>query len=534
MEKVPSGHYSKSVYINHTKNKEARMSIDRNMTQHRVSELAERIESAFLRSGPESFRNLPLAYALNDVSITPGYSEIHPNDVDLGTVLGPVTLNVPFLSAPMDMVTGGDMATALAAFGGCGIVYRTQKPKDQLDWIAEALRRRPCLVGNPVELRPDATVSDAQRILEERGFSTIPVVAEDGVFLGLLFTRDVSFSWHEDEPVSKWMKKVGDLKTADIRTPFVDIRDRLRNEQECSVLPVVDDGRLAGLYFMKDVVDADPAMHEGKPLVGMAISDAEEDIAKRVVPALELGIGVVVIDSSHGNCRSVIDQVSRLRKAIGDRRVCVVAGNVADVDGYIRLSLAGADVVKLGIGPGSICTTSEGTGVGFPMFSLITLIAFARRCMRSEGMECGGIIADGGIGTSGDAVKALAAGADAVMAGKMFAASHESISYLTHGMTKDRRVMYRGMASADAIKSRSASGRYGSRKRAPEGVAGYVQSRGRMHEWFPLTLELVRGGFAHTGSRTLSDLQSYFLKKKVSAVILTSAGREQNSPRVAE
>ncbi|NTW14395.1 MAG: IMP dehydrogenase [Candidatus Moranbacteria bacterium] len=470
------------------------------------------------------------AYALSDVTIMPWHSTISPYEPVLDVNAGPVRLKVPFLSAPMDTVTGEVLAAAMSDFGGCGIIYRSRKADEQLAWVEHALRHKTCLVEKPICLKRDDTVSEAQMILDTKGFSTIPIVGDDGKLDGIVFTRDVNFRWHMDEPVSKWMMPVKRLKKVDTRTSFLKIQKRLRNEQQCSVLPVVDDeGRLAGIYFMKDVVDADPSAHGGKPTVGMAINEGQEDIA-RARAGIDLGVSMIVIDSSHGNCIPVIEQVKRLREMVGSKKVCIVAGNVADIDGYLRLSEAGADLVKLGVGPGSICSTSEGTGVGYPMFTLIQKISFAKRTAEGLGYRMAGIVADGSINTPGDVVKALSAGADLVMAGKMFVAASESISYVKFGL-KDGKVIYRGMASKEAIKERNA-GRYGKGKRAPEGVSGRGEWRGPLRTWFPQTLELVRGGLAHTGSRTISELQKYCIETLGAWALLTPAGREQNAPRV--
>lgn len=506
-----------------------------------IAESARQIERTYwqhLLGREYSAFGFPLpAYALSEVSIMPGYSEIHPNDVSLSGTLGGIPLRVPFLSAPMDTVTGDELAVALSTFGGAGIIYRTRKPEEQLDWVRAALRRRPCLVEDPVSLPPSATVSDAEGVLKQYGFSTIPVIG-DGRFLGLLFTRDVGFKWHKDEPVSKWMKEVGSLKTVDIGTPFREVRNRLRTEQECSVLPAVDGDRLVGLYFMKDCVYADPSLlPDGRPVVGMAINDNEADIG-RACAGIEAGVSMVVIDSSHGNGLSVIGQVGRLREAVGGRKVAIIAGNVADIDGYLRLSAAGADVVKLGIGPGSICTTSEGTGVGYPMWTLIHKIAFARVQSLARGIPAADIVADGSINSPGDVVKALGAGADAVMGGKMFVAADESVAARTpkEGWTKKEGgkayVLYRGMASQGAMDDRNA-GRYGEGKQAPEGVAGYVERRGPLRKWFPKTLELVRGGLGHTGSPDLASFREYCTTVPGAWVLLSSAGQAQNAPRVS-
>lgn len=502
-----------------------------------IHSLAQFIEKMFWKSmlGRTVGPGYPLpAYALSEVSIMPGYSTISPYEPNLDVHVGPIRLNVPFLSAPMDTVTGVELAEALSDLGGLPIVYRHRNFETQLAWIEQALRHKPCIVENPLCLKWNDPVSESQMILDINGFSTIPVIGENGKLVGILFTKDVNFEGHQDDPVSKWMKPIKKVKKVDTKTSFSQIQERLRNEQQCSVLPVVDDnGKLAGIYFMKDVRDANPSTHDGKPLIGMAIDDGEADIV-RAQAGIDLGISVIVIDSSHGNCLPVIEQLKRLRKIIGDRKIGIIAGNVADIDGYLRLWEAGADLVKLGIGPGSICSTSVGTGVGYPMYTLIQKISFAKRYIEAQGYKTAGIVADGSINTPGEAVKALAAGADLVMAGKIFVAASESISY-KNGWTKEidgvPYVRYRGMASEDAIRERNA-GRYGKGKRAPEGVDGWVKLLGPLRIWFPKMLELVRGGLAHTGSGTISELQEYCRITIGAWALLTSAGVAQNEPRV--
>ncbi len=471
---------------------------------------------------------IPDSVTLYDIDLTPTKSEIHPSDVSLKTHIGPVSLNIPILSAPMDTVTSAPLAKALSAMGGCGILYRHSDPAVQLDWLKDVLAYRWCVVQDPISLKQTDRIDAAERILKYDGYSTIPVKDENGLLVGILFTDDVAFKWHREDIISKWMTPLEKLKTALIGTRFAEIRDRLLNEQECSVLPLIDnDARLHGMYFMKDVVHADPSEHGGRPLAGIAVDTSEDDV-ERAVTAARMGAGMIVIDSSHGDSRDVITQTERLVKlAAPIGSVAIVAGNIADVDGggYLRLAETGVDAVKVGIGSGSICTTTDVTGAGVGMVTALRACVEARKKTNARPA----IIADGGINVPGDAVKALLVGANAVMAGKWLVAASESHSAIENGV-HDGRVLYRGMASREVIDERMAN-RYGKKKTAPEGVSGWVQHRGPLAQWLPEDMELMRDGFAHAGACGVIDLHHYG-EQPDSCNRYTSVGRMQAAVRV--
>ncbi len=450
-----------------------------------------------------------VGYTLREVRINPVHSNVEPHEVDLTTSIGPVKLNLPLLSAAMDTVTGPDMAKAMFEIGGCGIIYRTKKPEQQLEWLKQSLRHRPCLVSEPKCLFPTDAVEDAKDILDQFDFSTIPVVTKRGGLLeGILFTRDVFFKvkGRMAEPVSNWMTPFKELKTESARASFRKIRDRLLNEQECSVLPIISSRRkLKGIYFMKDFFQVNPVLHNRKPLVGMAIGMHESDL-DRVKEGIKLGVGIVVIDSSHGNCRAVIEQTEKVVK-IAKGKAAVIAGNVADIGGYLNLAAVGVDGVKCGIGSGSICTTSQVTGAGVPMFTLIRELAFARQKLLTDKKNAPVIIPDGGINGPGDMVVALAAGGDVCMAGEWLVAAQESRSAMEKGVV-DSMVFYRGMASKSAIAERL-SERYGRQKKAPEGIETKVPFRGPLKTWIGKDFELVQGGFAHAGAKNIKELHRF-------------------------
>lgn len=471
-------------------------------------------------------------FTLNEVAFRDFYTDFEPRDVSLATKLGPVTLNIPVLAAAMDTVSGPKMAMAMAGIGGVAIIFRHREAETQLHWIREAIEAKPYLVANPKSIQVDARIRDVEDLYDRTRYSTIPVL--DGrKLVGVIFTRDISWEGHEEHPVTQWMKPLAELKTVSPETAFEIVRDRLLNEKDCGVLPVVDsDGTFHGMYFPKDVRHVNPAWHNGKPLVGMAIGVQAADL-ERVRQALDLGVGIIVIDSSHGNCLPVIEQARRVVALVGDR-AAVIAGNIASIDGYVRLAETGVHAIKVGVGSGSICTTGLVTGVGSPLFTAIYEAAFAKSELEARGLHAPAIIADGGVSGPGFAVRALLAGAHAVMAGEWMAAADEAGSpeiknarREVNGVTENR---YRGMASPGAINDRSAD-RYGIGKSAPEGVDGWVRNRGPLRHWWNKDAELMRGGFAHLGVKDLSELHKRGNERFV-WTIFTSAGQQQMAVRV--
>lgn len=471
-------------------------------------------------------------FTLNEVAFRDCYSDLNPKTVSLESRIGPVTMKVPVLAAAMDTVSGPNMAKAMAGIGGAAVIYRHRSAEMQLRWIKEAIEAKPYLVADPVTVQKDAHVEKVEELYNRTRHSTIPVL--DGQKLvGMIFTRDISWEGHEEHPVTQWMMSYTDLKVVTPTTPFDEIRRRLLNEKNCGVLPVVDEhGNFYGMYFPKDVRHVNLAWHNDKPLVGMAIGAQEEDVS-RVEQALDLGVGIIVIDSSHGNCLSVIEQAKRVVKLV-DGRAAVIAGNVASVDGYVRLAETGVHAVKAGIGSGSICTTSQVTGAGVPMWTLIRELSCAKKELSRRQLHAPVIIADGGISGPGFAVRALAAGAQAVMAGEWLAAAEEAGS---PEMENARRVgllgkenRYRGMASPAAISDRS-SDRYGLAKSAPEGADGWVLNRGPLHSWWNKDAELIQGGCAHLGAKNLQDLHRRG-DEPYTWVLFTGAGQQQTNVRI--
>lgn len=474
---------------------------------------------------------------LNEMRLRPVYSSVAPNDVVLITDIGGmngIRMPIPLFSAAMDMVSGSDMGKALSTAGGCAVIYRHKKAHIQLEWLGDALAHKHCLVQNPMTLSPNERLEDASEIVTKHGFSTIPVVDENSVLLGVVFTDDIIFKGNERKRIKEVMKPFEKLKVESSDTPFEVIKKRLSTEQECTILPVVDDQqRFRGIYFLKDFFYANPSFNAHLPLVGMAIGVEEEDL-ERAEAGIKMGAGAIVIDSSHGNCPAVINQAKKVvelteHHSLTAVKTIVIAGNIADVDGYLRLAEVRVDGAKVGIGSGSICTTSEVTGAGVGMFTSLREISYVRNKMEALKMHIPAIIADGGINGPGDMVIALAAGADACMAGKWLVAATESISYQQFG-APDGYVYYRGMASDAAIKDRS-SNRYGKGKRAPEGVEGRVKHRGPLAKFLNKDMELVRGGFAHVGARKIFQLHQ-LCENPLAFTRFTGAGQMQIATRV--
>jgi len=489
------------------------------------------VQSVYERMYPGMFNQqglvMPLmGYTYGEARTRPIYTEIAPHEVDLSNQIGPVRLRLPVFSAIMDTVSGPDMGKALSDVGGCCVLWRHPKAEVQLGWAEEVLKHKPCLVADPKCLRPEATLADANEILTKFHFSTIPIVSKSGVLQGILFTGGVAFKKHRlSEPVTERMTPLARLKFVNINVPFEKVRHRLFHEDECSVLPVLGrGGRFKGIYFMKDALAAEPSYHNGKPLVGMGVGVSPEDL-ERVRLGLELGVGVFCVDSSHGDGLGVIKQAEAIVKIVNGR-AAVMAGNIADIGGYHHLAQVGVDAVKCNIGSGSACTTSEGTGVGVPTFTLLREIDFMRQVLLSKGENAPAVIPDGGIDGPGAIAVALAGGGDACMVGKYLVGAQESLSCVERGVTREGMVYYRGMASKPAINARASSSRYGKEKKASEGEEGYVPYRGPLTTWIAEDTELIQGELSHIGARNIAEARE-FAKWPMAFTVFTAAGQRQ-------
>jgi IMP dehydrogenase len=477
----------------------------------------------------------PLGLTYDDVLLLPGETDVIPSEVDTTARLTrEISLRVPLLSSAMDTVTESRMAIAMARQGGLGVLHRNLSIEDQAYQVDLVKRTQTGTIPNPVTVGPKATLEELDRICGEYRVSGLPVVDEGGLLLGIITNRDLRFV-----PVAEWgARLVGEvmtpmpLITAPAGISREDAADILRQHKK-ERLPLVDEhGRLAGLITVKDFVKSEQFPHaskdpSGRLLVGAAVGYFG-DSYERATTLVEAGADVLVVDTAHGHARLLLEMIARLKRDPATRGVQVVGGNVATRAGAQALVDAGADAVKVGVGPGSICTTRVVAGVGVPQ---VTAILEAAKACRPAGVP---LIGDGGLQYSGDIAKALVAGADTVMIGSLLAGCEESPGDLVFVNGKQYKA-YRGMGSLAAMSSRGkqsySKDRYfqadvvSDDKIVPEGIEGQVPYRGPVAA---VAHQLV-GGLAqsmfYVGARTLPELQA-----KGRFVRITSAGLKESHP----
>ncbi|MCX7702599.1 MAG: IMP dehydrogenase, partial [Planctomycetota bacterium] len=444
----------------------------------------------------------PDGLTFDDVSLLPQYSEVLPKDVDTSVQLTPsIRLSIPLISAAMDTVTESRLATALAQEGGIGIIHKNLSVEQQAAEVERVKRSVHGVIFDPITLLPDRTVRDAKRIMQEHQISGLPVVSRSGRLVGIITRRDLRFLEDSDLKVSMVMTK-RQLVTAPPDTTIEEARKILHSRRVEKLLLVDKDGKLRGLITMRDInnIEAYPYAcrdSAGRLRVGAAVGPFEFDRAEELVSK---GCDLLVIDTAHGHTKNVIETVKQLKTRL---KVEVVAGNVATEEGVEALAEAGADAVKVGVGPGSACTTRIVAGVGAPQLSAVFNCALYARKRKIS------LIADGGIRYSGDIVKALAAGAHAVMLGNLFASTDESPGQIV--IYEGRRFKtYRGMGSLDAMLRGSAS-RYGKEgippsKLVAEGIEGLVPLRGSLSELVSQLVGGLRSGMGYCGAKNLEEL----------------------------
>ena len=442
----------------------------------------------------------------DDVLLEPGYSEMMPSDVDLSTALtGSIPLNAPIVSSPMDTVTEGDMAIAMAQLGGIGIIHKNMSPERQAQEVYRVKRSEHGVIVDPVTLPPETSVAEASRIMHERNIGGVPITT-NGRLVGILTRRDLRFLEAKDGPIADVMTK-DQLVTAPENTSLEEAEKILLENRVEKLLLIDDQYQLRGLITIKDIdknLQFPQASKDdrGRLRVGAAVGVHDLDRAALLV---EMGVDVLVVDSAHGHSLNVMETVRILKR---DFEIDVIAGNVATFEGAKALADAGADAVKVGIGPGSICTTRIISGIGVPQ---LTAIAQAAKALKNSNVP---IIADGGIRFSGDITKALAAGAWTVMVGGLLAGVDESPGemILYQGRSFKR---YRGMGSLGAmVKGSSERYRQGTpstddaTKLVPEGVEGRVPYKGGLQ---PLLYQLtggLRSGMGYVGVDTIHKLRT--------------------------
>lgn len=458
----------------------------------------------------------------DDVLLLPSASDVQPSDVDTRTrVTRSISLNIPLLSAAMDTVTEANMAISMAQAGGLGVIHRNLDPGVQADQVRRVKRYESGMVDHPITIRPDATLAEALAVMKDYRISGIPVTKANGKLVGILSNRDVRFAENQKQKISELMTSEN-LVTAN-RNISKEKAKKLLHKHRIEKLIIVDgDGRCTGLITVKDIEKSQlyPTAckdSEGRLRVGAAIGTGEKNIF-RAEALIDEEVDFIVIDTAHGHSKGVIDMVKKLRSL--HKHVQVVAGNIATAEAAKALIDAGADALKVGIGPGSICTTRIVAGVGVPQLSAIGNVA--KEAQKSKIP----VIADGGIRSSGDFAKAIASGADCAMLGGMFAGTDEAPGDVIFLQGRSYKA-YRGMGSIGAMMQGSAD-RYSqvgtdSHKLVPEGVEGRVPYKGAVAATIHQMVGGLRSSMGYIGCKTIEEM-----KRKAKFTRITSAGYRES------
>lgn len=463
------------------------------------------------------------ALTFDDVLLIPGKSDVEPKDVNISTHLTKkIKLNTPLMTAAMDTVTESEMAIAIAREGGIGIIHKNMSIEAQADMVDRVKRSENGVITNPFYLSPEKTVAEADELMGKFKISGVPI-CENGKFVGIITNRDMAFLSEEDfkQPISAVMTKEN-LITAPVGTTLQEAKELLK-KHKVEKLPLIDEkGNLGGLITIKDIEKSiqypnSSRDEKGRLLCGAAIG-ATPDVLDRVDALVKAGADVLVLDSAHGHNSNIVKSVAKVKAAYPD--VQLIAGNVATAEATHDLIEAGADAVKVGIGPGSICTTRVVAGIGVPQ---VTAIFDAAREAEKYGVP---IIADGGIKYSGDIVKALAAGGSVVMVGSLVAGCKESPGETEIYQGRQFKV-YRGMGSLAAM-GKGSSDRYfkgGNKKLVPEGVEGRVPYKGPLADTVFQMIGGIRAGMGYTGCATITDLH-----EKAKFCKISGAGLKESHP----
>jgi len=457
----------------------------------------------------------------DDVLLIPQHSEVLPKDVDLSTQLTKgIKLNIPLISAAMDTVTEHGLAIAMAREGGIGIIHKNLSIDDQAMFVDKVKRSEHGVITDPFFLSPDHSVYDAVELMKKYKISGVPITI-GAKLVGIITNRDIRFETNFAQPIGNIMTKEN-LVTAPVGTTLPEAQ-KILGKHRIEKLPIVDDeGNLKGLITIKDIEKTiqyprSAKDQNGRLLVGAAVGVGANSI-DRVAALVDAKVDIIAIDTAHGHNQGVIDGVKRIRARFPD--IAIIAGNVATAKGTRALIEAGADVVKVGIGPGSICTTRIISGVGVPQITAIS------DCAEEADKLGKRIIGDGGIKYSGDIVKALGAGASAVMIGSLLAGTLESPGALEIYQGRSFKV-YRGMGSISAMELGSKD-RYfqeDSKKLVPEGVEGRVPYRGALSEVIFQMVGGIRSGMGYCGMNTVEDLRT-----KAEFIRITNAGLLESHP----
>jgi IMP dehydrogenase len=461
------------------------------------------------------------ALTFDDVLLVPGASDVQPHEVDTSTKLTrTISLNIPILSAAMDTVTEAGMAIAMAQNGGLGILHRNMDIADQVTHVRQVKRFESGLVLDPITIQPEAMLAEALSLMQRHRISGIPVTTRNGVLVGILTNRDVRFADNPEQPISELMTSDNLVKV--YNTVSKEEAKKLLHRHRIEKLLVVDDSeRCIGLMTVKDIEKSQ--LHplatkdeQDRLRVGAAVGTGEINGFERAMALADAGLDVVVVDTAHGHAKSVLDTVRKIRKERSNT-LQIIAGNVATADAAKALIDAGADAVKVGIGPGSICTTRVVAGVGVPQLTAVMDVAEA--CHKKQIP----VIADGGIKYSGDFAKAIAAGANVCMMGSMFAGTDEAPGEVILYQGRSYK-SYRGMGSVGAMSDGSADryfqgGVKQSNKLVPEGIEGRVPYKGPVAAVVHQMVGGLRAAMGYTGCATIEDM-----KDKAEFIRMTTAG----------
>jgi IMP dehydrogenase len=466
---------------------------------------------------------IPLGLTFDDVLLKPAKSEVHPNFVDVSTRLTrEIRLNIPIVSAAMDTVTEARLAIAMAQHGGLGVIHKNMPIDRQAEEVDKVKRSEAGMIVDPVTMRPWQSISEALQVMEKYKISGVPVTDANGKLVGILTNRDLRFETRFDLPISERMTK-DNLITVPVGTTLDEAREVLHHHRIEKLLVVDQNGDLKGLITVKDIQKARRYPQAAKDPLGRlrvaAAIGAGKDGIDRARALIDAKVDVIAIDSSHAHSTGVMETIRQFKKLFPDTPL--IAGNVATYEGALELCELGVDALKVGIGPGSICTTRVIAGAGVPQLTAII------ECVRAAEKFDVPVISDGGIKFSGDITKALAAGANCVMIGSLFAGTDESPgeTILYQGRTFKA---YRGMGSIGAMQQGSAD-RYFQEmtdevgKLVPEGIEGKVPHKGSIGAMIPQLVGGLRSGMGLSGSKDIEDLRT-----KAQFVRITAAGLRES------
>ena len=469
-------------------------------------------------------KELKKALTFDDILLVPAHSEVLPKEVSLTSKLtNKITLNTPIISAAMDTVTEGKLAIAIAQEGGMGVIHKNMSIESQAKEVRKVKRFESGIIRDPISIKPSATIKDVFDLQAQHGISAMPVVSND-MLVGLITSRDVLFETRLDEIVENVMTPQKSLITVKEGESMDTVRKLLRKHRIERVLVTDNQFKLGGMITVSDIKKTSDfpkaAKDDQERLIVAAAVGVGKDSSERISALVEAGVDLVVIDTAHGHSQGVIDRVVKTKKDFPDLEI--IAGNIATAKAALDLAKAGADCVKVGIGPGSICTTRIVAGVGVPQISAISDITEALKKTNVT------VIADGGIRYSGDAAKAFAAGAHSVMLGSMLAGTEESPGEVELYQGRSYKA-YRGMGSIGAMgQAHGSSDRYfqaelAAEKLVPEGIEGRVPFKGSIRPIIHQMVGGIRSSMGYTGCKNLDEMRN-----KVEFVQVTSAGMTES------